>query len=1346
MDLIGDKNESKVPGREAHTECSSNHNPHIPTTGAATTSLVQTSSEPSPSFPSTPKESTKPWYIQWALPYSPQILQSPGSRLLFERYLSQTSNDLGITPVSKNPFVGYCIPLAFSTDLIMNCLLALAGADYCTKESADPATKSVAWSHYSLTVRGLRTHLSNNERRSVESTLHVLLITMGICMIELMSGAPTDKIFHHLLASRHLIHNILSSPTLLTDPDHVSLFGYLFELYSYRALGGSVHTQQQLNSPITHSLLDLGFFLGSFASTTQYPFYFSTLATRGHLLSAFTPSIASLLKARLSESDSDADEISTTYILYQNLASQLRAWQPPQAQPDVEFPPQKATAVIIYQNALLIYLHTTFLSPTSLTRPSAFAAAILTEIQIRIEICLPLLSSLYPSRMEGVLLWPALIIGSCLKREEERNILRAAKGRARYKLRTVVWVDEVLERLWRKSSEGGEWRGRYWGPRGLASVVEGGGEGCAVSTMNVLEIEVDGKQGFGEAHDLHFNKAACLVPQPLESTILIISSSIPQLSMTSIPNKATAHAMPSSRVTQIASCHMANVAPSASSLSLAVNADATIILPATPLRRTESSSQNSTVSPDQYRRLWKSMLIGNASRRGKLEELKAYASRLTSRTPRANSRERAQSLLKNDLESGKISVHQLLEVFDLVNVQSEVPLPNWDGFISFDATGATIRESVVEFAKIQWYQEHRSIATRILLHRFRPEHKYSPLKSRSNSLRLLDLSGKDGSHFTSCRMKEFQTEKCPPYSALSYVWGKLKGSIPFLIDSRKIDVTPNLFGALQVIHQKKLTKWLWVDALCINQADDEEKSNQVQEMRFIYRKAERVFAWFETHGDYGSSILTDLRSISEAIILKLPALNAPWIQTTPSLDSQRKVKHKPRHENELGINLDQFIEYLPSYTNLVDNIISEIFDTRLDYRAISTIEQFFEQSLWSRIWILQEFASAESLLLLRGQETLPLSQFLLIWAVLYCFAGNPKHWFPHGSILEDARAMAPLLLHSRILEKGQEQRSLLELLRATGRFQATDPRDKIFALLGLAKDAEQLEIRADYSKKYEEICVEVATKLIKGHGLSILSFASRTGAYNLPSWVPDWNLNTVHTLGNHDRAISGIELYAGKRHPISNEVYQISRSGHELEIPSFRVGKIDDIGEENMSWSPSGFKTLIERMWTQLEKLAIGRSQNKITIDDLDNAIFSIPIAYRKPRVLNGSEQHSLPPSDLFKSYQALRQIDSVAWLQSLRDSRFDVVQANVYISEFERRGHQKVPLISDQGHLGIGPLGSQPGDLIYIFPGASVPFILRRLANGNFTLLGEAYVYGIMYGEFFEQNPDIEVERIVLG
>lgn len=299
-----------------------------------------------------------------------------------------------------------------------------------------------------------------------------------------MSDTPTPLIFPHLLASRHLIHRILSSPKLLSDPDHISLFGFVFELYTIRALGGSTHRREQLATSIPHNLLNLDFFLGSLVSTSQYPFYSPTFEHKGHLLSSFVPPIASLVSLRTSDAENtDLQEAhgsssTTIYIAYQNLASRLRHWKPPQPNPHVDISPGKAIGGIVYQNALLIYLHSIFLSPSTTSFPNTVHSLIMSEIQSRIDTSLPLLSALYPSRMEGVILWPSMIIGSCLTKEADIDVLRSGMRRARYKLMTVRWVGEVLERLWLQGvstqNTVEDETVRLWGPRGLAAVVERG--------------------------------------------------------------------------------------------------------------------------------------------------------------------------------------------------------------------------------------------------------------------------------------------------------------------------------------------------------------------------------------------------------------------------------------------------------------------------------------------------------------------------------------------------------------------------------------------------------------------------------------------------------------------------------------------------------------------------------------------------------------------------------------------------------------------------------------------------------------------------------------------------------
>jgi len=81
------------------------------------------------------------------------------------------------------------------------------------------------------------------------------------------------------------------------------------------------------------------------------------------------------------------------------------------------------------------------------------------------------------------------------------------------------------------------------------------------------------------------------------------------------------------------------------------------------------------------------------------------------------------------------------------------------------------------------------------------------------------------------------------------------------------------------------------------------------------------------------------------------------------------------------------------------------------------------------------------------------------------------------------------------------------------------------------------------------------------------------------------------------------------------------------------------------------------------------------------------------------------------------------------------------------RRQSDKI-CITSKGYIGLGPETMRQGDLLYILLEVEVPFILRKSSKINqthFTQVGEAYVYGIMYGELTEKEPDPVVETLEL-
>jgi hypothetical protein len=83
-------------------------------------------------------------------------------------------------------------------------------------------------------------------------------------------------------------------------------------------------------------------------------------------------------------------------------------------------------------------------------------------------------------------------------------------------------------------------------------------------------------------------------------------------------------------------------------------------------------------------------------------------------------------------------------------------------------------------------------------------------------------------------------ESCPEYEALSYRWGADNDSEKIFVEGLSVKISRTLKRALQERQSSTKTKLVWVDALCIDQANDQERNEQVTKMRNIYSKAANV--------------------------------------------------------------------------------------------------------------------------------------------------------------------------------------------------------------------------------------------------------------------------------------------------------------------------------------------------------------------------------------------------------------------------------------------------------------------------------------------------------------------------
>ncbi|KAJ6201965.1 heterokaryon incompatibility protein-domain-containing protein, partial [Bipolaris maydis] len=127
------------------------------------------------------------------------------------------------------------------------------------------------------------------------------------------------------------------------------------------------------------------------------------------------------------------------------------------------------------------------------------------------------------------------------------------------------------------------------------------------------------------------------------------------------------------------------------------------------------------------------------------------------------------------------------------------------------------------------------------------QYSYSPLPTGSDSIRLLRLMPhKDETANIKCELFEHSLHnlcRTHLYEALSYEWGNPKEKLPVFIHEHSFNVTINLHAALSRLRNHSMERILWADAICINQNDNKEKSEQVLIMGEIYSRATKVYAW-----------------------------------------------------------------------------------------------------------------------------------------------------------------------------------------------------------------------------------------------------------------------------------------------------------------------------------------------------------------------------------------------------------------------------------------------------------------------------------------------------------------------
>ncbi|PVH96704.1 HET-domain-containing protein, partial [Periconia macrospinosa] len=145
-----------------------------------------------------------------------------------------------------------------------------------------------------------------------------------------------------------------------------------------------------------------------------------------------------------------------------------------------------------------------------------------------------------------------------------------------------------------------------------------------------------------------------------------------------------------------------------------------------------------------------------------------------------------------------------------------------------------------------------------------PKYQYSPLSDVQKNIRLLKIlpSVSDDAEIH-VELFEYSLQNSRhSYEALSYVWGEPHPARSIYVDNEHFDVTPNLYSALLQLRDHSLPRYIWIDAVCINQQDYAEKATQIQSMAKIYANAKLVVVYLGEAADGSNEALEAIRAAS----------------------------------------------------------------------------------------------------------------------------------------------------------------------------------------------------------------------------------------------------------------------------------------------------------------------------------------------------------------------------------------------------------------------------------------------------------------------------------------------------
>ncbi|KAK7917529.1 hypothetical protein PG985_011137 [Apiospora marii] len=604
---------------------------------------------------------------------------------------------------------------------------------------------------------------------------------------------------------------------------------------------------------------------------------------------------------------------------------------------------------------------------------------------------------------------------------------------------------------------------------------------------------------------------------------------------------------------------------------------------------------------------------------------------------------------------------------------------------------------------------------------------YRPLSIENAEFRLLLVQAGAGDEPVKCQLVHAPLKdgtNRPPYETVSYCWGDQIGTGAIFLDGLEMVVPLSAAVALKRLRKPKEDRTLWIDAICINQSDVDERRRQVALMGTIYSNTAQNLIWLG-EGD------------EEATGYCLAVLDAVY-------------RHAKSETNEVGTGFDEITcKTLPSKPN------SGLGAPLLKHHLVT----FFSSPWFERVWVILEALLAPRSMVHVGSSEMDFERLLLgaTWLAQLPSTMNFDRLDNQVGLL-NFQKMYDL---SRRTEK--DGRCMDIILDKLVTFKTTDPRDYLYGILGLYQHIAGLEdplpalLTPDYTKPVAAVMRDTSRYILdQSLNLDFLRYLRHRDetAYEqtgVPSWTVPWHLrgnlecekgrsrNLAHNLYSADNAV-------GKReHAITAAT--LTYDPNVMVLTGVIADKVKDTSCIIDSGKPKQFTELLEAEDSpiRLDKIRADPEAFGFALIAEATAASERPTTdYARTSVLEWADfvvKHKKRPHDLGKKLNGTQENpytqppvgeEKAEFTEEEWHALVDYDQA-VHCATQDRR-----IFLTEARRIGIGPRDMKAGDVVAVLYGCRWPVVLRPRGDvdvDGYELIEVCYVHGLMDGEAVQRH-----------